>query len=64
MTVIDFLHSKSVWDYLLSLAAKSSFDVNQALLMSTLLEMMVQPQSSKESITNINAVRGMLRYFV
>ena len=61
-TVVDFLHSRTVWDYLLSLTAKSDFDVNQALLMSTLSEMMVQSQSSKESITNTHAFYGMLRF--
>ena len=62
-TVVDFLRSRKVWDYLLSLTAKSAFDVNQALLISTLSEMMVQSQSSKESITNTYAVYGMLRFF-
>ena len=31
MTVIDFLHSKSVWDYLLSLTAKSNYNFESAL---------------------------------
>ena len=61
-TVVDFLRSRTVWDYLLSLTAKSDFDVNQALLMSTLSEMMVQSQSSKENIPNTHAVYGMLRF--
>ena len=61
-TVVDFLHSQTVWDSLLSLTAKTDFDVNQALLISTLSEMMVQSQPSKESITNTSAVYGMLRF--
>ena len=61
-TVVDFLHSRTVFDSLLSLTAKSDFDVNQALLISTLSEMMVPSQSSKESITNTSAVYGMLRF--
>ena len=61
-TVVDFLHSRKIWDYLLSLTAKSNFDVNQALLLSTLSEMMVQSQSSNESITNTYAIYGMLRF--
>ena len=62
-TVVDFLHSRVVWDHLLSLTAKSDFDVNQALLMSTLSEMMVQSQSSQESLASTYAVYGMLRFF-
>ena len=61
-TVVDFLHSRTVLDYLLSLTAKSDLDVNQALLISTLSEMMVGSQSSKGSITNTNAVYSMLRF--
>ena len=59
-TVVDFLYTQTVWDYLLSLTAKSDFDVNQALLISTLSEMMV---SSKEIMTNTLAVSGLLRFF-
>ena len=62
-TVVDFLHSRGVWDYLLSLTAKSDFDVNQALLISTLSEIMVQCRSSKASITNTYAIYGLLRFF-
>ena len=62
-TVVDFLHSRKVWDYLLALTAESDFDVNQALMMSTLSEMMVQSRSSKESITKTYAIYGLFRYF-
>lgn len=62
-TVVDFLRSRRVWDYLLSLTAKSEFDVNQALITSTLLEMMVQSRLSEESVTNTYAVYGLLRFF-
>ena len=61
-TVVDFLHSRTVWTYLLSLTAETKFDVNQALLVSTLSEMMVQSRSSRESPTSTHAVYSMLRF--
>ena len=61
-TVVEFLHSRTVWDSLLNLTAKSDFDVNQALLVSTLSEMMLQSQSRRESAIDTYAVYGMLRF--
>ena len=61
-TVVDFLHSRSIWTYLVSLTADTNFDVNQALLNSTLAEMRVQSQSSRESSKSIHAVYSMLRF--
>ena len=61
-TVVDFLHSRTVWTYLVSLTADTNFDVNQALLNSTLAEMMAQSQSPRESPKGIDAVYSMLRF--
>lgn len=61
-TVVDFLHSRSIWTYLVSLTADTNFDVNQALLNSTLAEMRVQSQPSRESPKSIHAVYSMLRF--
>ena len=61
-TVVDFLHSRTVWTYLVSLTSDTKFDVNQALLNSTLAEMIVQSQSSRESPKSTHAVYSMLRF--
>ena len=39
--VVNFLYSRLIWTYLVSLTADINFDVNQVLLNSTLVEMRV-----------------------
>ena len=56
-TVVDFLHSRTVWPYLISLTAETKLDVNRALLNSTILEMAVQSQPIKT-----HAVYSLLRF--
>ena len=46
----------------MSLTAETNFDADQALLSSTLSEMIVQVKSSKEVPTNFHAVYSMLRF--
>ena len=43
-TVVDFLRSRTVWPYLLSLTAETELNVNRALLDSTISEMTVRSQ--------------------
>ena len=56
-TVVDFLHSRTVWPYLLSLTAETELDINRALLNSTILEMTVQSQPIQT-----HAVYSLLRF--
>ena len=56
-TAVDFLRSRTVWPYLISLTADTELDVNRALLNSTISEMTVRSQP-----VHTHAVYSLLRF--
>lgn len=56
-TVVDFLRSRTVWPYLLSLTAETELDIDRALLNSTISEMTVRSQPIQT-----HAVYSLLRF--
>ena len=61
-TVVEFLRIKSVQDHLMSLTVSTDFDVDQALINSSLLEMKAKPPSVCNSESQFTvAYRSMIR---